>query len=150
MLPMIALRLAIGDFLSSELPLAALAATNKVRLVIADFTPNENMAYADLTVATFTGSTALAAALGAQQDGLDPITGDQVVTMVEPLGGWRWITVDAVNLPQTVYGWALCDEIGPPVLLALGKFPEPIALTIAGQEIRIPSVNFRINQQPIS
>lgn len=150
MLAMKDLRLQIGDMLASELPLAGVAATNKVRLIIADFTPDEGMVFADITSADFTGSTPLAAALGAQQVGIDPLTGDQIVTMVEPLGGWRWITTDAVNLPQSVYGYALCDEVGAPVLLGVAKFDTPIPLTEAGQEVRIPSVQFTIAQQPMS
>jgi len=150
MLPMRALRLQIGAALAADLPLAAIAATNKVRLVIADFTPDEDMVFADITSADFDGSTPLAAALGAQQVGLDPLTGDQIVTMVEPLGGWRWITTGLTNLPQVVYGYALCDEVAAPVLLGLTKLDSPISLTIVGQEIRIGQVQFTISQTPIS
>lgn len=150
MLPMKALREQLGTALAADLPLAGAGATNKVRLLIADFTPNENMTFAQLVSADFDGSTPLAAALGTQQVGLDPLTGEQIVTMIEPLGGWRWITTGLTNLPQTVFGYALVDELAGTVLLGLTHLDVPVTLSIVGQEVRIPSVQFTLSQQPIS
>lgn len=147
MLPTRALRLSIGELAADNLPLAAVAATNDVRLIIADFTPDENLTFADLTFADFDGSTELSAALGDQQTGEDPLTGDQLITMIEPAGGWRWTVTGVTNLPQTVYGYALIDTAAGTDLLGVAKLPTPIPLTAVGQEINIGTVAFRLNQQ---
>jgi len=149
MLPMLAIREAIGTDLATSAPLAQVTALNRVALVINPFTPEEGMALTDLTLATFDGHTALIVASGDQQVGLDPVTGDQIITIVEPLGGWRWITTGTTNLPQTIYGYALYDSTGPGPLLGVQLLPTPIGLTAVGQQINLGTVAFTVVQQPL-
>jgi hypothetical protein len=73
-----------------------------------------------------------------------------VITIVEPLGGWRFVTSDAVNLPQTIYGYALFDSTGGPDLLASQLLPEPITLVAAGQEINLDTVKLTMVLTPLS
>jgi len=146
---MLSLRLAIGELLAANLPLAQPTNELIVRLIAAPFSEDENLVVGDLTFATFTGSTALEVAVDDQQVAVDPVTSQQVVTLVEPLGGWRWETTDAVNLPETIYGAALLTSASA-ALLALHTLPTPIGLTAAGQEINLGALQFRINLSPMS
>jgi len=149
MFPMRALRLAIGTSLSDTAPLDQVADANIIALVIAPFALDELLVVSDLTYADFDGSTPLAVELGTQQVANDPATGEQIVTLVEPLGGWRWETTGLTNLPQTVYGYALLTEASAE-LLAVEPLPAPITLSEVGQEINIGKARFRINLEPMS
>lgn len=147
---MVALRLQIGTALANAVPLDQATALNRVALIKAPFTPDENLAYADLTLADFDGSTVLTVALGAQQVGVDPISGQQLITILEPAGGWRWITTGVTSLPQTIYGFALFDSTGPGPLLAVELLPTPIDLTAVGQQINLGSVTLTLVLTPMS
>lgn len=150
MLPMIAVRKQFGELLAADpTTLAPAADANVIALIIEDFTPGEDLVAADLTLADFDGSTPKAGALGTQQCGIDPITGDQVVTITDPVGGYRWETTGVTNLPQTVYGYGLYNE-ALTTLLAVEKFPAPYLLSAAGQEINVGKAQITIVQQPAS
>jgi hypothetical protein len=149
MLPMKSLRLSLGTALATAAPLKQATNANVIRLIAAPFTPSEDLVVGDLTFATFTGSTGLDAELGDQDSGVDPLSGEQRVTIVEPVGGWRWETADAVNLPETIYGFALLTNASA-ALLAVQAFPSPIALTEAGQEINIGKADLTIVLSPMS
>src|SRR5882724_3183489 len=100
MLPMRLIRLLIGSLLATDADsLAPAALGNKVALIKAAFSPDENMEVGDLVLADFDGSTPLVAGPGDQQVGNDPATGDQIITILEPAGGWRWITSGSTHLP---------------------------------------------------
>src|SRR5262245_40946180 len=114
--------------------LAPAAGGVKVHLASAAFTPSPTLTIAGLTEATFTGYTALVAGTGSQQEFLDPVTGNRVVQLNEPAGGWHWATTGAVGLPQTIYGFYVTDN-GTTALYGSQLFPTPITLTAAGQGI---------------
>lgn len=149
-LPMKAVRLALGDLLAADAAtLAPVALANKVALVKASFVLNEDLVLGTLTLADFTGSTPIAGVVGAQQSGVDPVTGDQVVTILPPAGGYRFEATNAANLPQTIYGYIITDNAGA-VLLGAALFPVPITLTGAGQYVDCGIVESRIVMQPMS
>lgn len=148
MLPMKNVRLAIGTALAGAAPIDQAVDENIVRLIIAPFTPSEDLVVGDLTFADFDGSTALEQALGDAQVGIDPLTGQQRITITEPAGGWRWITTGVTNLPQTVYGAALLTAASA-ALIGVEELPEPIGLTEVGQEINLGTLKFDIVAQPI-
>jgi hypothetical protein len=143
-------RLLIGTLLAAAVPLDQATALNRVGLVMAPFVPSGNLAYADLTFATFTGATPKTVALGAQQVGIDPVTGDQIITIVEPAGGWRFQATASTNLPQTIYGFALFDSTGPGPLIATELLPNPITIAASGQELNLGTVKLVVVQQPLS
>lgn len=149
MFPMSALRLAIGDLLAAEIPLAQAAENNIIALVVAPFALDEALVVGDLTYADFDGSTPLEVGLTTQQVGIDPATGEQILTLIEPVGGWRWEVTGVTNLPQTVYGFALLTDTSA-ALLAVQLLDEPVNLTIVGHEINIGQVTFRVLSQPLS
>ena len=146
---MIALRLSLGTLFADDVTFLAAAGGNKVVLLKADFTPDENLTFADITVADFDGYAAKTPTAGAQQVGTDPLTQEQLVTLVEPVGGWRWATTGLTNLPQTIYGYALLDTTGA-ILYAIEHLATPLNLQAIGNEVNLGSVNFRMVQQPLS
>jgi len=148
MLPVKAVRLLIGETLATIVPLDQASALNRVALVMAPFTPSEDLALGDLTLATFDGSTAKTVALGAQQVGIDPTTGEQRITVPDVVGGWRWETTGTTNLPQTIYGFVLYDSTGPGPLIASETLPSPVTLTEVGQEIIVGKVQIAISLEP--
>lgn len=150
MLPMIALRLSLGTDLAADATNLAPAMTaNKIALIMEDFAPAETLVAGDLTLANFTGSAGISGAVGAQLTGIDPVTGQQIITIKTPLGGYRWVTTDAVNLPQTIFGFALLKS-DLTVLYAVQHLDNPIVLAGAGQEVDLGSVFITLVLQPMS
>lgn len=148
MLPVKSVRLAIGTSLAAATPLNQPTNENIVRLIKAPFTPNEDLVVGDLEFADFDGSTALEMPVGAAQVGIDPVSGEQRITITEPEGGWRFITTGVTNLPQTIYGAALLTAASA-ALIGVMELPEPIGLTQSGEEINLGSLMMNIVQQPI-
>lgn len=150
MLPTQALRLQIGTALAGTTPLDQATALNRVALISAPFTPNENLTFADLTLATFDGSTEKTVPLGSQEVGVDPLTGQQIITIVPPAGGWRFVSTGVTNLPQTIYGFCLYDSTGPGPLLACELLPTPISIVASGQQIDLGTVKLTLVLSPMS
>ena len=150
MTPVSSLVTAMATALAGSAPLDQVTALNRVGLVMAPFTPSPTTAYADLTFATFTGATPKTVASGAQGSAQYPVTQQMVITIVEPVGGWRFVTTDAVNLPQTIYGFALFDSTGPGPLIGSELLPEPVTLVAAGQEINLGTVKLTMVLTPLS
>jgi hypothetical protein len=149
MLPVIALRLSLGSLLAADVTYLAQAAANKIALVMANFVPGEQLIFADLTLATFDGSVPIAGVGGAQLTGEDPATGDQIVTIKEPAGSWRWVTTGVTNLPQTIYGYALINNAGN-VLYATQLLPAPLTLNAVGQEINLGTAKMTMVLEPLA
>jgi hypothetical protein len=149
MLPVRSVRLQLGILLAADTTTLAPATANKIALVKAPFVPAEDLALGDLTLADFDGSTPIAGSTGAQPVAIDPATGDQIITIKDPLGAYRWVTSGITNLPQTIYGYALVDNAAA-VLLATALLPVPVTLTAAGQQIDLGAVTMVLVQQPIS
>jgi hypothetical protein len=99
--------------------------------------------------ADFDGSDPILGTTGTQEVGLDPQTGEQIITMKEPLGGWRWAVTGSTNLPQTIQGYVLVDN-GVTGWIGLAIFDNPITLTEIGQQIDIGFATFRVVLQPLS
>lgn len=150
MLPMKAVRKQLGELLAADATtLAPAADANTVALIKAAFVPDEAMVAADVTLADFDGSTPIAAAVGAQQAGIDPATGQQIITIKETAGGWRWETTGVTNLPQTIFGYGLFND-DQTVLLGLALLDSPLTLTEAGQEVNLGAVTMTMVDQPMS
>lgn len=149
MLPTKAVRLQLGELLAADATtLAPAMDANQIALVKSAFVPDENALIADFTLADFDGSTPIAGATGTQQVGNDPATGDQIITIKEPAGGWRWESTGVTNLPQTIYGAILMDD-GGTTLLGMMLLDTPLTIAEAGQEINLGSVKMTMVLQPI-
>lgn len=149
MLPMIDLRLALGELLAADVATLAPLAANKIALIVEAFSLTENLVFADLVLASFTGSAAKAGAAGAQQAGTDPLTGDQVITILAPAGGWRWECTVAPVTPQQVVGYCLLDNAGA-VLLAAAILDNPLSVAQVGDFVDLGSVPIRFVRTPMS
>jgi len=150
MFPMRLLTDEIGELLAASEPLLQAVNENIVRLIIAPFALEQGLEPGDLTFADFDGSTALEVVAAADMAvGFDPLTGEQVITINEPAGGWRWEVTGLTNLPQTVYGFALLTAASAAVI-GVQALDTPIPLTEVGQEINLGSITFRVNVVPLS
>ena len=149
MLPVRLLRIALGELLADDTGTLAPVAANKVALIIAAFALTENLAVGDLTLATFTGSTPKAGAALTQQVGIDPLTGDQVLTILAPAGGWRFECSGAPASPQTVYGFALIDDAGTG-LLGAELLATPVTIRDVGDFVDLGAITIRFVIQPMS
>lgn len=118
------------------------ASANKIILVKAAFTPSLARVVADLTEADFTGYAALTMGTGNWPEGIDPATGDSVLTAVPPTAGYRWETTGTTIL-NTIYGWALVDNTKA-TLLGCATFPVPIQLVATNQQILLDFVTLRL------
>lgn len=150
MIPVKSLVSGMAIALAAAPPLAQATALNRIALIMAPFTPSPNLTYADLVLATFTGSAPKVVPLGTQQAGIDPVTGQNVITIVEPAGGWRFQATDTVNLPQSIFGFALFDSTGPGPLIATELLAVPVTLTAALQEINLGTAKLTLVLSPLS
>ena len=149
MLPMKDVRLALGELLAADVATLAPVAANKIALVLDAFALTENLVIGDLVLASFTGSTPKAGAAGTQQAGINPITGDQVITILAPAGGWRWECTAAPASPQSINGFALIDDAGA-VLLGAQLLDVPVTITDVGDFIDLGAVTMMFVVQPLS
>jgi hypothetical protein len=150
MLPMRALRLALGELLAANAAtLAPAVDANVIALVAAPFTPGENLVAADLTYATFTGSAPLEGATGSQQAGVDPVTSEQKITILAPAGGWRWECTVAPVAPETIYGYALLNDDSTE-LLGVEVFANPIPIAAVSDFVDLGAVTITFVLQPMS
>lgn len=138
------LRKAMAEKLAADTATLAQAAdANLVALVKVGFASNENTVVGDLTDADFDGYAAIEAELNAQQCGIDPLTGDSLITIIPPVGGWHWECSGLNNAPQTIYGVKLTNNDGT-VLYGTYILADPITINAVGQTINLPALTFRL------
>lgn len=147
MLPMIALRLQIGELLAADTTTLAPATANKVAVIVAPFALSENLVAADLTLGTTGGLAPVAGVSGAQVVGLDPATLQQTILIKPPAGGYHWLTSGA-SYPVNVYGYALLDSTLADVL-AVTALTVPVTLTADGQLLETDPLELSIVAQPM-
>jgi hypothetical protein len=149
MVPTQALIDAVAAAIAADEDALAAAAFLHVYLVSNNFVPGNGLVVDNLVKATFTGSTAKVTTSATMQTFRDAQTGEWIIQIPEPAGGWHWQTGDAVNLPQTIYGYALTN-VGETTLWGTALLPSPILLNGAGQGIDIAQVRFRLSQLCLS
>lgn len=129
--------------------LAAAAAT-KLHLASAAFTPALGLLLSGVTECTFTGYAALAAgATGAQTQYFDPASGNSIVEVKSPAGGWVFKCTGTTGLPQTVFGSYLTDN-GVTVLLGSQLLTPNVTITASGQGLEIPNARFTFPPSPMT
>lgn len=150
MLPMQAVRLQLGTLLAADATTLAPASTpNKVALIVAPFTPQETLVVADLTLASGNGLDPLAGIAGAQGVAQDPISGAQIITLLPPATGWRWVTSGSFASPITVFGAALTDSTGA-TLFAVEQLAAPITVEAPGYQVELDPLQMTFVLQPLS
>jgi len=102
MTPNRVLEVTVRELLAADPAMLAQAAdAPMITLIAAPFTEGPNVEYADITPATFNGSTPKDATVGAQQAFFNPVLGVDVVQLNEPVGGWTWECAVAPAAPET-------------------------------------------------
>jgi hypothetical protein len=116
---------------------------NVIALVTNSFTPTPQTVIGDLTFASGDGLDPIIGTAGTQHVGVDPVTGESVISMVEPAGGWRWQLTGTPGSPVVVYGFALLTTASA-AYLASELLPTPITLQVIGDFLDIGSATFRL------
>lgn len=129
--------------------LAPAADANVIALVMNEISPGESLVFGDLTLATFDGSTPIAVGLGTQPTGENPFTAAEVISLKQPVGGFRWETTGVTNLPQTIFGYALLNQAMDAVL-ATELLDTPVTLTAVDQVIDIGAPEMQLPANTIT
>lgn len=140
------LQVTVPELLANDSTYLAAAAAVTVFLIADPFSPGFDTDLTALTLASFTGSTAKGAGIGTQTVFFDPLTGERVIQLKEPAGGWTWIATAAPASPQTIYGICVTDNAGV-VTLASGLLPEPVVITNIGDAVVVGTIQFRFPGQ---
>lgn len=144
MMPSKALEAAIAAAIAADTAtLAEATPFVSVLLIKAAFTPSPELVIGDLSEANFDGYATLHAASAATQVFTDPETGERIIQVREPAGGWHWETTGTTGLPQSIHGFALA-KADKSVLYGTEAFDEPIVLNGTDQGVDVDQVRFRL------
>lgn len=139
----------IGPALSADdLSLGPASSPCKVALIENDFSESVDRVIGDLTICAVAGLTPIAAAVGDQYESRDPSTGEIVVEMKPPAGGWYFECTSATGLPKTIYGFAVINN-GGTTLFMCERFETPIEITAINQVVPVNRVCLRIDPTKI-
>lgn len=141
----------VSNLVATDVSQLANASAPKVHLAAASFAPSLSLLLAGLTEATFTGYAAMAAgSSGAQIRYFDPVTGNALVELKPPIGGWVFNCTANTSLPQTIYGYYVTDN-GSANLYGTALMPNgSVTLTASGQAIELPNVRFTFPPSPMT
>lgn len=143
LVPASALRPAAVALLAADAAtLAPAANANKVHLMKAPFVPDYGTPFNAADEATFTGGAAKSAGLAAQPTYRDPVNGEYVIDLKEPVGGWVWVCTADPAAPETIYGVVVTDNASA-VVLGSGLLDEPVEIASSGDGVDIGDVQFR-------
>jgi len=120
----------------------------KLDLLAAPFTPGPNFTLANGTLATFDGYAPVVAASPPQQS-VDPATGQLIISLVPPVGGFYWETTGGSNLPQTIHGFVATTN-GTTVPIGSELFTAPIVLSGTAQSIVIGAAKLTLRSSALS
>lgn len=134
---------ALANRLATDTATLAVATFLQVALVAAPFTPGPGLTAAALTLAAAAGMGEKVTTSATILVSRDPLTGDYLITIPEPAGGWLYISSGA-GLPETYYGFACLDDADPTKLYGAEVFPAPILVNVAGQSVDLATVQFRL------
>jgi hypothetical protein len=145
------LRERLGALLAADaLSLAPATTGNEVHLIGSAFALSENLLITDLTLLTGNGLDPVICAAGVQEVALDPVTSEQIITLVPAAGsGFRWVTSGTITVPITVYGAALTDNAGGNLLAAL-QLPTPVVFHGPGYQLDLDPQTFTLVLTPIN
>lgn len=112
-----------------------------VHLAVNAFSPSPSLSLASLTEATFPGYAAKNAGTGAQQLFGDPATQNLIVQLLEPAGGWTWLSTGVPTPAQTVFGYYVTDNAGT-TLYGSALLATPITIAGGGQGVTVGNIRF--------
>ncbi len=121
----------------------------KVGVVTENINPTLDSVIGDFTVATADGLAALSGVVGAQLESVDPVTGELIVEIKPPAGGFRFELTGVTGAPYTVYGFVLMNSAAS-AWYGFEKLETPITLTAVNEAITAPALKFRIDPTKIT
>jgi len=128
-----------------DLPAFTLATLGNVVPLKSSYTPAIGLLFGDIDVADFTPVGTIPLVQSAVPNAsIDPSTGDPMLTVVPPAGGWYWETADAVNLPQLIYGYAILNAAGDTLIAVTEPLDDPLELAGAGESLNAGILTFRL------
>lgn len=135
----------MASYLAADVgTLAPVADPIKIGLITELFVPSCDLLIADVTISALPGLAPIAGVVGPQHESLDPVTGENIVEVKEPLGGFRWETPgDFVGI-VTVYGYALTNNAGT-ILYGTQLVNPPLALIAPNQALSAGPFQFRFD-----
>lgn len=148
MKPTRALAHSLATLAAADTANLANASAPKVHLIGAAFTPSLDRVLGDLTLLSGNGLDAIAITAGAQNEGVDPLTGESVVGLKPPAGGLRWETSGGLAVEKQIHGYALTNNASA-TLLAMHRLDEPVILNTDNQVHVAPELTFKFNLNAI-
>jgi len=139
----------MATLLAADVTTLAEVALIELHLSKTAFTPGPIMVPGDFTEADFDGYAPIPVASAVAQVFNDPVTGDRIIQLNEPAGGWSFETTGVTNLPQTIFGAFLTDAAGA-VVHGCERLPADIELTATDQGFSLPNIRFRLNQSALT
>lgn len=122
--------------------LAPAANANHVHLIKVPFVPDYATPFNAADEATFAGGAAKSAGLAAQPSYRDPVTGEFVINLKEPVGGWVWIATADPAAAETIYGVVVTDNTDADVI-GSGLLDEPVEIASLGDGVDIGDIQLR-------
>lgn len=107
------------------------------------FVPTPQLELGDITEASFTGYARVTMNGNVLNVSKDPLTGDNILTVVPPVGGWYWEVTGGTGLPKTIYGWFLLSD-DTVTLFGSDLLEEPVTLTASGQSVALGQIKLRL------
>lgn len=148
MQPSLAIIDSLAELVASDVNFLAEAAVKRVHLMLSAFTPSPEYEFDPLEEATFDGYANLTAPAGAQQFFTNPITGERVVQLIEPVGGWHWLTTGTTDLPQTIFGFVVTDAASA-VTHGSALLDTPVTLQAVGEAVDLDQVRLTFILNPM-
>jgi hypothetical protein len=139
----------VATQIATDTSVLAAALFVQVFLIKAPFVPGPTLTIGGLTPADFATSTPIANTSAVILKYTDPQTGEWLIEVPPPAGGWHWVVTAGTNLPQTIYGYGLMDSTGA-ILYGTALFPTPLLLNASGQGLDTPPINFRLSAGALS
>jgi len=149
MIPSETLTALIAGLLAADAASVANPVACKVGLIVANFTPTIDLLMADLVISADTGLVAIAGVPGSQLESIDPDTGELIVEVKTPAGGFRWETPIGFTGPVTIFGYALGNN-AMTTLWGTQRLDPPLTLTDPNQAHTAPVLQFRIDPNKIT
>ncbi len=149
MKPVKALAYTLATLTAADTTNLANASAMKLALITSPFTPSIDRVIGDLTMASASPLAPIAGVAGAQETGIDPVTGELLIEIKTPAGGFRWATGTGFTVPVSIYGVALTNAAGS-LLLGMEALETPVVLTGDNQTWTAPPLEIRIDPAKIN
>jgi len=120
---------------------SAAAAPKYLRLFKNDIEPDPTTLIGDITDADFDGYADVAVEEAIATIGIDALTGNRRVVVLQAAGGSVFqVSGGVTNLPQTIYGWALLNN-AKTAIVGIERFETPIVLANIDDMLTIDNVS---------